>query len=215
VVELTPHLVTALVFLDDTGKGWPVTSSVLGSGTLFNIEVLEGENRNRVIVSPLSSHGNSNLIITLENHDVPIVISLETRTGIDPTRKVDGLIIYQVEGKGPYALPQTSKNLVNNPVSDLMYSILDGIKPQGSRKIDYEPVREDTILYSIGNTLYIRTKGSLMWPSHKAKAAGAAGYFVYETIMSPTVLMAIGEEVIKLRVANKGGGILDSEYEDD
>ena len=202
-VELTPNLVTALVFLDSSGSAWPVTSSVLGSGNLYRSEVLKNDSDNRIIVSPLSSHGNSNLIVTLQNHEIPLVIRLVTRSGFSPDRSADGLIIFQVQGRGPKAAPELNKNASSAPVDAVLYSILDGIAPSGSKVLSGEPLPSDTEFLKLNDKLYVRTRHSLLWPGWKARAAGPGGWTVFEAPLQSPVLIAAGDEII--RVSLQGG----------
>ncbi|MDR2459959.1 MAG: DotH/IcmK family type IV secretion protein [Deltaproteobacteria bacterium] len=214
LVELTPNLVTALVFLDTTGSPWPITASVLGSGKLFEAQVLEGGDNNRIIVSALSSHGNSNLIVTLEGHDIPLVLRLETRSGVDANRRIDGLLICQVQARGPKALPQEAAQF--SPLLDgTLYSFLDGLVPKGARAVSFVPSLEGISIYDYEGRLYIRTKSSLLWPAFKARVIGASGYAVYETESVPSLLISLEDEIKRLTLSTyldgevlaKSGGI--------
>ncbi|MDR2350535.1 MAG: DotH/IcmK family type IV secretion protein [Deltaproteobacteria bacterium] len=203
-VELTPNLVTALVFLDSTGMPWPLSSSVLGSGALYGAEVLEGEKRNAMTISPLTQHGNSNLIVTLEGLDIPLVLRLETKPGLDGKRDVDGLVMVQVRARGPEALPFLSENALDAPVSDLLYAFLDGLSPEGTIPLRFSPDYPDTTLAKNGPSFFLRTRASLMWPRHKASVAGAGGFKVYEIPPTPRLLVKTGEDITGLRVETPG-----------
>jgi intracellular multiplication protein IcmK len=197
-VALTPNLVTALVFLDSSGSPWPVTSSVLGSGDLYRADVLKNDNDNRVVISPLTTHGNSNLIVTLQGHEIPLVIRLVTRSGIDPLRKVDGLIIFQVQGRGPKAGPELTKSPVASPLDPLLYDVLDGIPPQGSKTLAAKPGVPDSSFMAVGETLYVRTRHSLLWPGHRARVTGPGGWVVFEAPFASPILMGLDDEIVRV-----------------
>ncbi|MDR1166081.1 MAG: DotH/IcmK family type IV secretion protein [Deltaproteobacteria bacterium] len=201
VVELTPNLVTALVFLDKSGAPWPITSSILGSGALFSASVIEDGEKNRVVLSPLASQGNSNLVVTLAGAEIPLIIRLETRSGVDAQRQVDGLIIYQIQGNGPRAAPEILEPRASIPVSDLLYGFLDGVIPVGAVSLTASPRVEETAFYLHQGKLYARTRHSLMWPGFAAKVSGAGGYAVYESDYVPSVLLAVGEDVRRINLA--------------
>jgi intracellular multiplication protein IcmK len=197
VVALTPNLVTALVFLDSSGSAWPVTSSVLGSGSLYRAEILKNDSDNRVIVSPQSAHGNSNLIITLQNHEIPLVIRLATKSGVRADRDADGLIIFQVQGRGPKAGPTETGAASGGPVDSLLYSVLDGVVPSGAAVLKAEPEAEGTTFLAAGGTLYVRTRHSLLWPGFSARVSGPGGWTVYEAPFQSPVLIGLENEIVR------------------
>jgi intracellular multiplication protein IcmK len=201
MVVLTPNLVTALVFMDSTGTPWPVTSSVLGNGSLFKVDILKDDNLNRVIISPLTAHGNSNLVITLKDHGIPLIIRLETRSGVDAQRKVDGLIIYQVQERGPLATPRLSREELPTPVNDLLYLILDGIIPESGIKLESAPKVDETTFLKLGDALFVRTRQTLLWPAYRARASGAGGYAVYETVYLSSIIMGIEDEIQRVNLS--------------
>jgi hypothetical protein len=199
VVELTPNLVTALVFLDSFGESWKVNSTVLGSADLYLVEHLKEEDGNRVVVSPLSSRGNSNLVVNLEGHEIPLVIRLLTRPGIDPGRQVDGLIIFQVRGSGPKSPPELKAVPADpNPSDRRLYEILDGVIPREAALLKAHPRIEDAEFYALEDKLYVRARHSLLWPGYLFRVSGAGGWTVFEAPMASPVLMGVGDEILRL-----------------
>ncbi len=73
----TPNTVSVMAFYDRTGKAWPIASFVVGRADSFQVYALQ-EGSNQIAVTPLVTHGYSNLIISLVEEDRPIVINLET-----------------------------------------------------------------------------------------------------------------------------------------
>jgi intracellular multiplication protein IcmK len=200
-VVLTPNLVTALVLLDSSGSPWPVSASVLGSSELFTAEVIRDSSRNRVVLSPLTSHGSSNLVLALEGHDIPLVLRLETRSGVEEGRSVDGLVIYQVRGRGPLAAPELTSSPQPGPVSADLYGVLDGIRPEGSTVLQASPPVGDTDFIRSGDTLYVRTRHALVWPASRARVSGAGGWTVFEAPLEDTALLNVGEDIRRVTLA--------------
>lgn len=189
-IELTPNLVSVLVLVDRSGKPWPITSTTLGSGAYFTAQVLETSGKNQIVLSALTSHGNSNLILTLAGQDIPLVVLLETKSGLSEGRQTDGMIVYQVMERGPNAAPIVAKTPVSGPVPAQLYSVLDGIAPEGARLVKFSPAVEDTRIYQLGDVLYLRTKHKLMWPSHRAQASGVGDFAVYEIQAVPSLMIS-------------------------
>lgn len=190
LVELSPNLVTALVFTDSTGQPWPVAATVLGSGALFSAQLLEGEPANQVIVSPLAGHGHSNLVVGLKGKDVPLVARLSTSPAARPGRRLDGLVVFQVQEPGPLALPGAPEAPgAGSVVGDVLYGLLDGLEPEGARPVEAEPALEGETFLRSGDSLYLRTRRRLMWPAHTAMVSGPGGVAVYELPPVPSVLV--------------------------
>jgi intracellular multiplication protein IcmK len=206
VVELTPNLATALVFLDTSGAPWPVASTVLGSGSLYKADILKTDGDNRVILSPLSPHGNSNLIVALQGHETPLVIRLLTRSGVDSERSVDGLITFQVEGRGPKAAPPSPGARQGDPLDPALYSILDGIAPEGFKALEGDPKTEGAMFLRSGDTLYVRTRHSLLWPGFSASVSGPGGWRVFEAPLQSPVMMDVDGDVIRISLKGKEEG---------
>jgi intracellular multiplication protein IcmK len=203
-VVLTPNLVTAVVFLDSSGSPWPVSASVLGSTELFTAEVIRDASRNRLVLSPLSSHGTSNLVLALEGHDIPVVLRLETRSGIDAARSVDGLVIYQVLGRGPLAAPEVTAAPSAAPVSSDLYGVLDGLRPEGATLLKAEPQIPETDFIRAGETLFVRTRHALVWPASRARVTGAGGWTVFEAPLEETALLNVGEDIRRVTLRAQG-----------
>ncbi|MGL4208788.1 MAG: DotH/IcmK family type IV secretion protein, partial [Candidatus Adiutrix sp.] len=195
VVKLTPNLVSTMIIVDQFGYPWPITTATLGSGDLFGAQVLATETKNQVIVVPKSTHGNSNLILTLAGQDIPLMIRLETESGINRLRETDGMVVFQIGQRGPNAPPPAIKFQVEGPVSGILYTVLDGILPKGATIMNPSPKVEDTTFYSFGENIYIRTKLKLMWPSHTAVVSGIGGTNVYELPFVSSVLISKDGEV--------------------
>jgi hypothetical protein len=196
LVELTPNLVTALVFTDSTGAAWPVESMVLGSGALFSAQLLEGQPANRIVVSPLTNHGHSNLVVSLKGRDIPLMTRLATSSAARPDRELDGLIIFQIQAHGPMAGPEALAGPeTGGPVDEILYSILDGVVPPEGETVEAEPALEGESFVKVGGSVYLRTLRALLWPAPRARASGPGGLTVYEFEAAPSVMLSSREEV--------------------
>jgi intracellular multiplication protein IcmK len=209
LVELTPNLVTALVFTDAAGRPWPIASSVLGSASLFKAEVLGGESASQIILSPAGNHGRSNLIVTLRDQQVPLVIRLEARSALDGGRRVDGLIIFQIQASGPQSDPDAALAEPGSPaggrppagvVGEALYAVLDGLLPEGGRILAAVPALDGETVVQTETSMFLRTRRGLLWPAPRARVSGPGGLSVFEIPATPTVLLAMGEDVVELSI---------------
>jgi len=196
-VSLTPNLVTALVFLDSTGSPFPITSTILGNTSLFKTELISSDPPNKIVVSSLANHGQSNLIITLANLELPLVIRLETTSTINEQRKIDGLIIYQIQSQGPLAKLESLPPL-SATVEDLFYSILDGLKPPGVVRLSSQPQIPETAVFQKDEDIYVRTLAKLLWPAHTGKVEGIGGYCVYKIPAVSSLILEQDQQILRL-----------------
>ena len=206
VVELTHNMVTALLFNDSQGRLWPIASCVLGSGSLFQAEVLGSDSPGSIIVAPLGNHGSSNLIVTLRDLDVPLVIELKAASALKEGRNVAALVVFQVGELGPKSasLQGARVQAPSKAVSDKLYAVMDGITPNGARILEADPALEGERVFLSGDSMYLRTRRTLLWPAPRARAAGPGGLTVYELSPMTTLLLSSGEEISELRVPGAG-----------
>ena len=196
MIELSPNLVTALVFTDSTGSPWPVAATVLGSGSLFSAELLEGQSANQIVVAPLSNHGHSNLVVSLKGKDVPLIARLSTASAAKPGRRLDGLIIFQIQEAGPLAQPLPGGlPRPDGLVDGVLYSLLDGIIPEGAKVIEADPALEGESVVLAEGRLYLRTTRTLLWPAPQARVSGPGGLAVYELPLVPSVMLHDADQV--------------------
>jgi intracellular multiplication protein IcmK len=212
VVSLTPNMVAALIFLDSEGRIWPIASSVLGSGSLFQAEVLGESSPGKMIVAPLVNHGTSNLIVTLRDLDMPLVIELTASSALSEGRSVDSLVIFQIGQAGPRSSGGKSGAApLPKALDDKLYAVMDSMSPKGGRRLKASPALEGEAVYLSGNSMYLRTRRSLLWPAPKAKASGPGSLSVYELSPATKLLLTSDGEISELSVPGaKEGGL----YED-
>jgi hypothetical protein len=153
-----------------------------------------------VVLSPLSQHGNSNLLISLEGHDIPLVIRLITRSGVDEERNVDALIIFQVKGRSPKAGSDLPVDKIGSVVDKTLYQILDGINPGSAVPLSASPEISDTSFLELDGTLYVRTRHSLLWPGFLTRVRGAGGWAVFAAPLSSPVLIGQGDEILRVNL---------------
>jgi intracellular multiplication protein IcmK len=202
VVSLTPNMVAALIFLDSEGKIWPIASSVLGSGSLFQAETLGESSPGKMIVAPLVNHGTSNLIVTLRDLDMPLVIELTASSALNEGRSVDSLVIFQVGQAGPGSSGGKKGGAPPPPkaLDERLYAVMDSMSPKGGRRLKASPALEGEAVYLAGASMYLRTRRSLLWPAPKAKASGPGSLAVYELSPATKLLLTSDGEISELFV---------------
>lgn len=182
VVRLASGFVSSLILLDATGAPWPIVAYSLGDPERFNIQW--DQNSHALFVQGLHPYAHANLAIRLQDLDTPVMLSLVTGQ-----REVDYRVDVQVKGRGPQAHSPVIQNKNELASGDLM-SILDGIAPARSRKLELNPAFGEAWL--VNKQLYLRTPHTLISPAWQNTVASADGTRVYT--LSPASFVLLSHE---------------------
>jgi len=188
--------VTALSFYDVTGAPYPVSAVVVGNPDLFQVEAPIPEG-NLVTITPLAPYAEGNMVITLLDQSVPILVKLLAGTEV-----VDYRLDMRVAARGPLAAAPVqfvdSSPQVGGP---LISSFLDGLPPE-----DAEPVSLDQpglSAWRLNNALYLRTRMTLLSPAWSNSAAGAGGLKVYVVPDVPVILASDNGRLVSVQVLDQ------------
>ncbi|MEO0394160.1 MAG: DotH/IcmK family type IV secretion protein [Pseudomonadota bacterium] len=188
--------VTALSFYDVTGAPYPVSAVVIGNPNLFQVEAPIPEG-NLVTITPLAPYAEGNMVITLLDQSVPILVKLLAGTEV-----VDYRLDMRVGARGPLAAAPVqfvdSSPQVGGP---LISSFLDGLPPDTA-----EPVALDQpglSAWRLNNALYLRTRMTLLSPAWSNSAAGAGGLKVYVVPDVPVLLASDNGRLVSVRVVDQ------------
>ncbi len=183
-VFTTANTVTALVFHDVTGSPWEVTSLTNGSPAYFQILKPEIPEGNLVNILPLQSNASSNLIITLKDKDIPLVIALQSDNVKSSKRNADSMLLIQIAQMGPKAIIPVVER-IEETVSSSMMSFLDQVPPEGARLVNTSSNIPNFKAWQYQDKLFVRTTNLLVFPSWTASVNGANSVKCYE-ISSPS-----------------------------
>ena len=113
------------------------------------------------------------------------------------TRKADALVLLQIGQRGPRAsvpLVETTQETVNSA----MMAFLDHVPPDGATKVSIKPALEATEVWKLGETHYVRTRHTLVWPAWTAVVNGAGSVKCYELPVTPRIMLAKNGKVQSL-----------------
>ncbi|GAB5389470.1 MAG: hypothetical protein Alpg2KO_24380 [Alphaproteobacteria bacterium] len=202
-VQLAEGEVTALTFFDITGNPYPVSSVVLGNPEEFSVEApqLGG---NLITVSPLRPNAAGNLVISLVDQPVPIIVRLSAGGNV-----VNYRVDMRIQARGPNAPTIMPEQFDPGPpiTGEVMTSLLDGVTPEGAVKQVLEgngPARA----WKLDGVLYLRTPMTLISPNPTAQATGAAGIKVYEMPETPVILASDDGKIVRIRVREPETNVL-------
>ena len=188
--------VTALSFYDVTGAPYPVSAVVVGNPDRFQVDAPIPEG-NLVTITPLAPYAEGNMVITLLDQPVPILVKL-----IAGSEVIDYRLDMRIGARGPMASSPIqfvdSSPQVGGPV---ITGFLDGLPPEGA-----EPVSVDQpglSAWRYGDALYLRTRMTLLSPAWSNSAAGAGGLRVYVIPDVPVILASDDGRLISVRVMDQ------------
>lgn len=191
VINMVPGYVSSLAFYDITGAAWPVTSQTIGNDTYFAVsrpEVLPG---NLLTVSPKTNYASTNLVVTIEGHDLPVSLQLKT-VDAKQDRVTDGLIAFQIDQRGPNAVAPVIGDTTKSSISETMMSFVDNVPPAEAQRLNADPDYSGFSVWLFQDRLYVRTTYTLLWPAWDQTASGAGGNFkVYSLPNVPSIMISV------------------------
>ena len=193
-VQTTANVATSLVFHDSTGQPWPITSVTNGGPSFFQVLRPELPDGNLLNVMPMQGYGNSTIVVTLENRDIPLVIRLESDSVRSPERNADALVLFQLAHFGPKAAPPLIEN-VRETASSEMLAFLDRVPPASAVRVALESQTDNLTVWRLGDKHYIRTTHTLVWPAWSAVVHGAGGTRCYEAPVTSRFMLSVNGQI--------------------
>ncbi len=195
VIYTTPNTVTAIIFHDNTGSPWKVTSLTNGSPSSFQVlkpEIAEG---NLVNILPLKSNSSTNIVLTLEQKDIPLVLGVQSDNIKANSRLADSMVLVQLAHAGPNALTPSIER-ISETVSSAMLAFLDQVPPNNALRVQTSLQVENLKVWKYEDKIFIRTKDLLLFPSWSASVNGAGNIKCYEIYHNNTrILLSIDGQI--------------------
>lgn len=193
VVNMTPGYATALAFYDVTGAPWPITSSTEGNPGYFN--VIKPENLspgNLLTIECLKEYASSNVILTLADFTLPVVIQLKTTDLENNGRgvKTNSVVSFRATKMGPLANKLKVGKPVLSPVSEELMSFLDGIPPKKAELVRGVSRHPGIDMWKYKGHLYLRTQFPLIWPAYDHIINGSEGITLYRLPLVSNIMVA-------------------------
>lgn len=195
-VRIAPNIVTSLTFVDSTGAPWPVKDVVPGSKA-FDVK---RPTPATVTVSPLSPYAYGNLKIFLVGEEAPVRLIL-----VSQQKEVDEHAEVRVsDGRGPNARMAVTKTQMPDSMNPVLQSFLDGITPQGARRLKVSG--GDAVAWHMNGKLYLRTRSILLSPAEIGSGFSADGTAAYELPLTPSVMVSVDGQRRYLKIQEPDGG---------
>ena len=191
VIRLSRGFITSLVFVDSTGAAWPLEAYDLGNPKAFNIQW--DKKSNTLMVQALATYTYGNLAVKLKGMNTPVMLTL-----VPGQQQIDYRVDLRIEGMGPNAKPMIQGTGLPAQADKTLLDILDGVSPRGSRELHVSGGYAQAWLQK--NTLYIRTRFTLLSPAWISKMSSADGMNAYKLQTTPMLLVSRYGKVQQLKV---------------
>jgi intracellular multiplication protein IcmK len=190
-VRLSQGYVSALVFVDSAGSPWPIASFDIGNPKALNVQ-WDGKS-NIVLLQAIAAYTNGDIVVRLAGLPTPVTLEL-----VSGQRVVDYRVDIHVSGFGPNTKELPMGTPLPHSANQLLLSVLDGVAPSGSRPLTIAGA--DAQAWLLGETMYLRTRFTLLSPGWKGKMVSPDGMQAYELSKTSTVLISRYGEPAELRI---------------
>ncbi len=200
VIRITPGYVTSVAFFDSTGEPWPISSITVGNPNYYRVKKPKGlKPGNMITVTALKKHTSSNIVLTLQSHDMPLTVQLKSISS-KKEGETDALIAFQADKRGPNAKTPEIGPTMKSTVDDIMLAFLDGVPPASAKPLNISKDVKKLNLWEYKGKLYLRTLYPLVWPAWSSIVNGVGGIRVYRMSQVPSLMISKDGNVLSLNI---------------
>ncbi len=191
VVRLQQGFVSSVVFLDSTGAPWPIEAYDVGNPSTFSINWNKTDNT--LMIQPSSLYTSGNIAVRLRTLQTPVMLTLVPGQVV-----VDYRADLHIRGLGPNAQASpTGDGLPGTTPSELLM-VLNGVPPDGSQML--KVTGGDAQAWLVNNTLYLRTRLTVLSPGWLATLTSADGTHAYQMQKAPQIMVSQHGKPIELKI---------------
>ena len=190
-VRLSQGYVSSLVFVDSTGSPWPIATFDIGNPKALNVQ-WDGKS-NILLLQAISPYSNGDIVVRLVGLPTPVTLQL-----VAGQRVVDYRVDIHVSGLGPNTKELPIGTRLPNSANQLLLSVLDGVAPPGSKSLNV--IGADAQAWLMGETLYLRTRLTLLSPGWMGKMVSPDGMQAYELPRTSSILVSRYGEPAELKI---------------
>jgi intracellular multiplication protein IcmK len=191
-IRLAQGYVSSLVFVDSTGSPWPIASFDIGNPKAINMQ-WDGKG-NILFMQANMPYSSGDIVIRLVGLATPITLEL-----VSGQRVVDYRADIHVSGISPNTKELPMGTTLPASANQLLLSVLDGIAPPSSKTLTVLGGAEAQA-WLLGETLYLRTRFTLLSPGWLGKMVSPDGMLAYELPKTSSILVSRYGEPIELKL---------------
>jgi intracellular multiplication protein IcmK len=191
VIRVGQGMITSVVFTDVTGDVWPIVSYSVGDPQSFNISW--DQSSGVLMIQGMQYHAQTNMGVMLKGLSIPVMVNL-----LIGQKNWDYLDYVRVDSAMPGN--ELAANHLVDHVSPALISLLQGIPPSGSQKLDVD--QEGIQVWSSQGRQLLLTRATLLSPSWVSRADGPGPnpLHAYELPATPYVILSEGGKMQKVKI---------------
>lgn len=189
--------VSVMAFYDSSGAAWPIASYVIGRPSAFQVYAMQ-PGSNQLAVTPLVTHGFSNIIVSLVGESRPLVFEVRTNA-LNTHYRRD----FTVDGMGPNAQTATPAMTVSEPrvraSNNVMMAFATGTDIPGNAvriSTDNAVVRA----WRYDRSIYLQSRETVISPPASQILTAAGQVHAYKIRPTAVVLISVNGVVSKVRI---------------
>jgi intracellular multiplication protein IcmK len=190
-VRLAQGYVSSLVFIDSTGAPWPIAAFDIGNPKAVSLQ-WDGKS-NILLIQAISPYSDGDIVVRLVGLETPITLEL-----VSGQRVVDYRVDIHVSGLGPNTKDMPLGTALPNSANQLLLGVLDGVAPAGSKLLTVHG--GDSQAWLLGQTIYLRTRLTVLSPGWIGKMVSPDGMQAYELPKTSSVLVSRYGEPAELKI---------------
>lgn len=198
VITVAPNYVSSVVFVDDTGAPWPITSYAVGAPSWFSVTQPKIAPANMLTIAPTGSYVSSDLAVTLQGYATPVVLDLKTSS-----TRAAALIALRANLPGPNAAPAVFAATARPTANRVLLSFLDDTPPHGATALDAS--MRGVQAWDYQHSVYVRTRYTAVWPAWSAHTRGAGGVNIYSLPPTSSIMVTIDGQSRTISLTHTGG----------
>ena len=198
VVRVGQGYGTSLLFVDRTGRAWPITAYQGFNDRLFAVSAstITGNKEDLpsvLVVQPVASRGAGNLVVTLKGLETPVVLTLALGQKTVDVRKE-----FKLPLAGPNAAPEYRAARPGG-IEAALLNVLNGLPPVASAtRVELNGVEPEAMAWRVGPDLYLRTVAEVYSPEYSQRASHPSGLHAYKLPDVPVLLVSFNGNLIEL-----------------
>lgn len=197
-IHVLPGYVSSISVVGRDGTVWPIVTQNTGSPKQFTVESpaqtpgkgssagknneTNGAPRNLLTIQPLFFGANTNIMLTLQGLDTPLLINVESGSPSNTT--TDGHVTLRVNRDAPNTPPPILTPPPPSPVDSTLFGFLEKVPPKGA--VELATNTPGVMAWSWNNSVIVRSKDTLVIPAWTAQVS-QDGVSVYEVPQTDTI----------------------------
>lgn len=196
-IHVLPGYVSAISIVGKDGTVWPIVTESTGSPRQFAVASpaqtrasggagKEGETngapRNLLTIQPLFFGANTNIMLTLQGLDTPLLINVDSGSPSDTT--TDGHVTLRVNRDAPDTPPPILTPPPPSPIDSTLFGFLEKAPPKGA--VTLTTNTPGVMAWSWNDNVIVRSRDTLVIPAWTAQVS-QDGVSVYEVPQTDTI----------------------------